>query len=104
MSMPTIKTEKIGKRKWKLIEPFGPVPSGFVFDGASVPRIFWWFMDPATDAFEASCIHDYYLSINNRTAHQEFYLALLAYRVNKFRSFVAYVFVSVYHKLKKAFK
>lgn len=104
MSMPTIKTEKIGKRKWMLLESFGPVPAGFVFDGASVPRVLWWFMDPATEAFEASCLHDYFLSQHRNTAHQEFYLALLAYRVPKWRAFAAYSSVTAYHKIKRLFR
>lgn len=103
MPLPVIKTEKIGKRKWVLLEPFGPVPSGFTFDGASVPRILWWYMDPATEAFEASCIHDYLLSIGSKQAHFEFYQALLAYRVPKVRAFIAYMSVCIYHKLKRVF-
>ena len=35
------------------------VPSGFVFDGASAPRIFWSIIPPFKRTKKASCIHDY---------------------------------------------
>lgn len=47
--MPGLKTEKIGRRRWRVLENFRHVPSGFEFDGASVPRIFWAFLDPASE-------------------------------------------------------
>jgi hypothetical protein len=35
------------------------VPAGFVFDGASTPRIFWSIVPPFKATKEASCIHDW---------------------------------------------
>lgn len=85
-----IKTEKIGKRRWRLVEPFRGVPAGFETDGASVPRLFWWFMDPASEAFEASVIHDHALRRKNPAAHRMFYRTLLEYRVPKWRALIAF--------------
>jgi len=38
------------------------VPSGFVTDGASVPRIFWNIFSPFGSYFRAAVIHDYLYS------------------------------------------
>jgi hypothetical protein len=35
------------------------VDKGFVFDGASVPRVFWWFVPRLDDRILASIIHDH---------------------------------------------
>lgn len=35
------------------------VPSGFVFDGNSVPCITWW-VSPPSDFLEAGCVHDFF--------------------------------------------
>jgi len=35
----------------------------FYFDGATVPRIFWWLFPPTGKAFEAASLHDiFYIS------------------------------------------
>lgn len=39
--------------------PYGIVPKGFKTNGASIPRVFWWFMHPAGVLFEAATMHDY---------------------------------------------
>jgi len=38
------------------------VPTGFITDGASVPRIFWPIFDPFGGYFHAAIIHDYLYS------------------------------------------
>lgn len=36
------------------------IPKGFIFNGMSIPRIFWWFANPMeTDGIIASLIHDW---------------------------------------------
>lgn len=42
------------------------VPSGFLTDGASVPRIFWSLFSPFGDYFRAALVHDYLYSPGNR--------------------------------------
>jgi hypothetical protein len=73
-----IEVKYFGQRSWGLTEPFGyetndgeiiTVPSGFEFDFASVPRLFWIAIHPTGDLARASVIHDYlYVShqINGR--------------------------------------
>lgn len=97
--MQPIKIEKIGKRRWRVLEPWRNVPAGFESDGASVPRFCWWFMDPATEAFEAAILHDYELLKFNPFAHRIFYKALLEYRVPKWRALIAYAAVKIWAKL-----
>jgi len=35
------------------------VPQGFISDGASAPRVFWWIIPPYKQTAEASVVHDY---------------------------------------------
>lgn len=62
--------EPIGDFKWKLISPLVyfsglrnvsiiTVPSGFINDGASVPRIFWNLIMPTGLHFAAAILHDW---------------------------------------------
>lgn len=86
--MPGLKTEKIGRRRWRVLENFRHVPAGFEFDGASVPRIFWAVLDPASEGFEAACLHDYNLSIGMpwKRAAREFRADLVCYGVPRWRA------------------
>lgn len=59
-----------GSRRFKLTAPFAyrssrgviTVPAGFITDGASIPRIFWPFLDPFGKYFKAAVIHDFLYS------------------------------------------
>jgi phosphoenolpyruvate synthase/pyruvate phosphate dikinase len=57
-----LKLTPIGKNRMKLLEGYSrkgiEVPSGFVTDGASIPRIFWVFFSPM-QYLESAVIHDY---------------------------------------------
>jgi len=47
---------------WRLILPNGVVaviPAGFIFDGASIPRLFWSLLSPTGVLFIPSVIHDF---------------------------------------------
>ena len=56
-------------RKWEIIEDYVLylpwlnekilIPKGFIFDGASVPRVLWLFVDPTGILFLGSLIHDF---------------------------------------------
>ena len=35
------------------------IPAGFIFDGASIPRIFWWFLSPTGLLLIPGLIHDF---------------------------------------------
>jgi hypothetical protein len=66
-------TRPVAKQKYMLCEEFTYtwatkskrvfriiVPNGFIFDGASVPKIFWSFIRPmAGDMMAAALVHDY---------------------------------------------
>ena len=58
----------ISRREWELMEdyfyimPDGTVlfvPKGFVFDGASIPRVFWLLLSPTGLLLIPSLFHDY---------------------------------------------
>lgn len=91
-------TEKIGRQRWRVVKPFRHVPAGFEFDGASVPRIFWSFLDPATEAFEAACLHDFNLSRGVPWHVAAFLLRadLTRYGVPRWRAALAYFFVRLW--------
>ena len=42
------------------------VPSGFVTDGASIPKVFWSILSPFGDYFAAAVIHDFLYSKSNQ--------------------------------------
>jgi len=66
-----LNVEPLGKNKWKLTDGFEyhvgsypseeiiKVPTGFVTDFASVPRVFWPIIDPVGKHGKAAVIHDY---------------------------------------------
>ena len=35
------------------------VPAGFIFDGCSTPRVFWWLIPPYKGTKKAAVVHDY---------------------------------------------
>ena len=53
--------------RWRLEEPYSyqdganriTVPSGFQFDLASIPRIFWWLIAPFELSIAAPLLHDF---------------------------------------------
>ena len=56
-------------RKWEVMEDFNydgyTIPSGFIFDGASVPRCLWWFLSPVGLLLIPGLIHDFNYRYNN---------------------------------------
>lgn len=103
--LPRPVTEKIARQLWRFVTPFGPIPAGFVSDGGTIPKIFWWFLDPATELFEASVIHDYWLCQNETAhAHAEFKRVALEYGVPKFKVYVAHTAIIVHFALKSWWK
>lgn len=66
-----------GSRDWRVAAGFlfvsstglvVEVPSGFVTDGASIPRVMWWLFPPAGGYMNAAVVHDacYRLHKTNR--------------------------------------
>lgn len=84
------------------VELFGvTVHKGFATDGASVPKVAWWFMHPSGMAFEAAIVHDYRISHEGKQGkeiHVEFYRNLRSSGIGRLRSSVAYLFVRWFGK------
>lgn len=77
------------------------VPDGFITDGASVPRIFWWVASPSGDLFEASVVHDYMYKnaiATKKDADRLFRIIAKHYGANKLRTFLAYNMVKLFGK------
>lgn len=55
------------RRKWEVVEDYYfkfediiyKIPNGFIFDGASIPRLFWIIYSPTGILFIPSIFHDY---------------------------------------------
>ena len=62
-------TKKGEPRRWLLLEDWTchilgrynlfVIPAGFIFDGASIPRLFWGILSPTGYLFLAGLIHDF---------------------------------------------
>jgi hypothetical protein len=92
------------------------VPSGFVSDGATVPRLFWWFMPPFGDrGTRAALLHDYLLEmidsgtpvaeqITRGHADWQLFLALRALKVSTWRASVIYLGVRTWSMVYEAWQ
>ena len=105
-----IAVKQIDGKMWVTCEDFYykgfTVPGGFWFDGASVPRVLWGFMNPSGKAFYPALLHDYLLEeqpVSRSHADWVFKQALKDYGVGRIRTRLAYMAVSVYGKIKKTF-
>ena len=104
--------EYIGDGRYRLVEPielFGyKVPTGFVTDGASIPRFFWSFIgSPFTGKYvEVAILHDYLYSgvedISFKEANKIFYKGMLKAGVNPIKAYLMYKAVCLFGK--KRFK
>lgn len=99
----TLITSKNGKHSWVVeqdwITPMCKIPKGFVSDGASIPRILWWFADPAGEFFEAAVLHDYMYTQALRTkkdADEVFYYTSLQFKATPWKAKFAYLFVKIF--------
>lgn len=112
MVSTTIKVEKIGRRKWRLLQefitPFETVPAGFTTNGASSPRLLWSFVSPATDFFEAAVVHDYLLELRKQGhdiplsyANEAFYVTAKLFGANPTVNKLAYLAIAIYTRLKR---
>lgn len=82
------------------VKHFVRIPQGYIFDGASIPRVAWFFVgypfEP--DLIEAACIHDWYCDhatrYFERTIGDAVFLKLLADRgVARWRRIAMYLAV-----------
>ena len=60
----SITIDILAKRRYRVAKTYTAfgvdVPAGFEFDGASVPRLFWWLLPPLSgESAEAAALHDY---------------------------------------------
>lgn len=79
------------------------VPKGFIFDGASIPRMLWRIAGhPFTAKYiTAACVHDYLYStgkVTRKTADKMFLCLLLAYDVSPLFALMMYYAVRVFGK------
>ena len=55
-----LKLTPCGKHGYKLLEPYLDIPAGFVTDGASIPRLFWFICYPFDSRYiEEFVRHDF---------------------------------------------
>lgn len=93
-------------KHWELTEDFSwsddcdviTVPTGYITDFASVPRLFWLFFPRYGKYTKAAVIHDYLYSEGIGTkdrADAIFYHSMLTLGVNAFKAWVMYQAVSM---------
>lgn len=82
------------------------VPRHFITDGATIPRIFWFFFPPVCRYFPAAVVHDYLLKsgVGWRVANRKFREALLSSGVSKWRRKTMSVAVGVYGFYRETFR
>lgn len=110
-----LRTDKIDRRRWVLISPLVydgskkyVVPKGFETDGASIPRIAWWFCHPMDgNHAKPSVLHDYLCETSYNQPHTDkiFLEAMEANGVGWLKRTVMFNSVRLYQILKgKYFK
>ena len=94
--------EPLSHREWEVKAPFVvetiaagilEVPTGFIFDGNSLPRFLWLFSTPA-DYLEAGCVHDYLYrtgKVSRKIADQTYQEILTYLKANRVRTKLRYV-------------
>lgn len=113
-------TELLGHEHWLVTEPFVYtlsdgnyvcVPTGFLTDGASVPRLLWNLIPPWGEHGQASVMHDYlceyskisdgskYITIDRERVDKIFLEGLTALNVSYTKRSLLYAGVSAYRKL-----
>jgi hypothetical protein len=81
------------------------VPTGYITDLASIPRILWIFMPPEGRYIKAAVIHDYLCDLaktqdDYRYADDVFYEAMRVSGVTYIEAKLMYSVVKLYHKIK----
>lgn len=78
------------------------IPSGFISDGASIPRLFWVLFPPnRTDYLPCAVLHDYLCDKGEyKKADECFKQCLHKLEVDKFSRVLLYSAVRIYHKLR----
>ena len=100
------KLQPYDKHKFILLEDFKykdhVVPKGFITDGATIPRIFWFIYPPnRPDYLPAAVIHDYLCEKEMyKEADSMFKNCLSDLEIHKFTINTFYIGVITYHYLK----
>lgn len=102
---PVMKKNKVVKKIWQTAGDHcfnSPVdgaikfiPTGFKFDGATIPALFWWplRLHPFSPRIITAALeHDfcYYLKLDRKKSDKLFYRNLRKYGINKVRAWVMY--------------
>ena len=106
MHYEDVQLQPLKSHKVKVLKSFAfngvTVPSGFISDGASVPRIFWSIFPPnRTDYLPCAILHDYLCDLEEyRVADEYFKDCLECLKVDRFSRAILYLSVRFYHKLR----
>lgn len=81
------------------------VPTGFITDLASVPRLFWWLFPPFDPQYAAAAVlHDFLLSwdgFDRLTAHTIFLDALIILGVEPWKAWIMFLAVAAYNSARR---
>lgn len=94
------------KDKFKLVQEYKykdiNIPAGFKTNGANIPRIFWSIFPPNSPEYlSAVVVHDFLCEKEEyKKADLYFKEMLLSLKVSKWKIFVLYGAVRLYHKIR----
>ena len=98
------------RTQWELITPVTllrfEIPTGFVTDVASVPRMMWWLFPPSGRDMAAALLHDYLLQsalVPRATADHLFLEAMTRIDVATWQRITMFAAVRVFGIIKGAF-
>lgn len=107
-----VSVQPIDKDKFRTVAPFSykdvKIPSGFVTNGANVPRVFWSIFPPNSPEYlSAVVVHDYMCAnmeeFGWKKADQYLYDAMLDCSVKKWKAKTFYYFCYIRHEILKVF-
>ncbi|PAF41366.1 DUF1353 domain-containing protein [Helicobacter sp. 11S02596-1] len=78
------------------------IPAGYVSDGATIPKIFWWLLSPFENYLKCCILHDYLCDlfalglIHRKTCDDIFLESMAAIGIKKSTRYILYFFVRAY--------
>lgn len=99
-----IKLSPVWDKEWRLLEDFSfvweTVPKGFIFDWASIPRIFWILGTPMwIDTLVGALIHDWLYKTHKYTrqeSDEKFNQIMIYFRVRFLKRVMFFIWVRIW--------
>jgi len=101
---PTSDNKVILEKDYKINEDF-VIPAGFKSDGATIPRLLWWFIPPFKPKYlPAVIVHDYLCNLEKYRQADVWFSYLLLQIEDSFKTRMMIRAVKLYHRFKYGVK